>query len=214
MPRDAKAYAEALFSVPGDEAAREARAAALEALALLLAGAWASGEGSEGQGQGHERERAGPAGFAERSVGRYLRDPGVPAEEKSGALASMAPGDSGWAAFCAVLCRAGAWDGVGSASKRYRAAVDEAAGVERALIESARPLDASTKAAIAEAWRRARGASRVELRERIAPHLLGGFRFTAGSTRYDLSVLGKLDRLRAALAEPLRRGPAPIGGTP
>lgn len=191
MRRSSKAFCEALFDLPGESSTKEARAGALEALSSLAAGDGAS---------------------ENRAVWRFLRDPEVDAADKADAVASLLPGDSGWAAFCTVLSRDGAWDRIEPIAAKYREAVDRATGTERALIESARPLSGATRDAVAEAWRAARGASRVIVSERTMPSLLGGFRFTAGSTRYDLSALGKLDRLRAALAAPLPRGRAPIGG--
>lgn len=187
MPRDAKAYASALFDSPGNASAKERRASALEALAGLI--------GGDG-----------------RSVGRFVRDPGVAADDKGLALASLAEDDSAWTAFCSVLAKDGAWDKIAPIARKYRAFVDREAGTERAIIETARPLPEATRESIAEAWRAARGATRVIVSEIVKPSLLGGFRFRAGSIRYDMSVAGKLERLRAALAEPLRRGSLPSGG--
>ncbi len=67
-----------------------------------------------------------------------------------------------------------------------------------ATIESATPLETSTKDALTKTLAK-RFNGTVEIRERIIPSLLGGLRVTVGDWRADASVKGRIERLKQQL---------------
>ena len=62
------------------------------------------------------------------------------------------------------------------------------------IVESAVALSKEQASAVAEVLKKKLGVS--EFSESVNPAILGGLRITVGSTRYDASVLGKLETLR------------------
>lgn len=192
MSRDARSWAEALLGFASGSDIEEQRAHALDATAMASASAAENGHSNP----------------ATNSVTRYLEDPGVDRKAKSEALAAMLPDDEPWGAFCELLVRSHACRLLPRISKEYRKALDRKAGVEHVLIESPRPLDELSRAAVLEAWSSIHGPEKIIVHEVAMPSLLGGFRFTSGSIRYDASIAGKLRQLRDFLAQPLPRTPA------
>lgn len=63
------------------------------------------------------------------------------------------------------------------------------------IVESAVALSTEQTDAVSKLLKEKLGSS--EFTAKVNPAILGGLRITAGSTRYDASVLGKLETLRA-----------------
>lgn len=193
MRADPRSWAEALLGFASAQDVEEKRALALESAAASCT-----------MSSNEESAR----------VARYLDDPGVASSAKTEALAAMLPGDGTWGAFCELLVRANACRLLSRIAKEYRGALDRKTGVERVLIESARPLDSKSLEAVLQTWKALRKPEKIIHSEVIVPGLIGGFRFSSGSIRYDVSIAGKLARLKAILAQPLPRTTAPGEGRP
>lgn len=87
---------------------------------------------------------------------------------------------------------------LGEITKAFRTLLDERLGVAVAEITTARPLDDAEKQELAEALR-ARTGRAVRIQYSLDPSLIGGVLARVGSTIYDGSVRGQLERLRAGL---------------
>jgi len=192
MVPDSRSWAEALYSQGGDSSASSLRAMALESVAETMA----------------MRD-----GCRLSLTSLFFNDPGISAIDKAHTLASMIQGDEQWAAFTTLLVRRKSTGLIPAISSRYRALLDKQDNIERVVLETARPLEAETRKAILNAWTRVKNGSTVIAVETVKPELLGGFRFNAGSVRYDASIAGRLQRLRADLARPLARSASGDGGT-
>jgi F-type H+-transporting ATPase subunit delta len=78
--------------------------------------------------------------------------------------------------------------------------LDERLGFIRADVSSARPLDAAQQAGLASEISRVAG-KKAKLKFSIQPELIAGAVARIGSTVYDGSVRGQLDRLRLKIAQ-------------
>ncbi len=78
--------------------------------------------------------------------------------------------------------------------------LDERLGFIRADVASARPLDAAQQAGLASEISRVAG-KKAKLKFSIEPELIAGAVARIGSTVYDGSVRGQLDRLRLKIAQ-------------
>ena len=87
---------------------------------------------------------------------------------------------------------------LGEISAAVRTLLDERLGMAVAEITTVRPLDDAEKQELAEALR-ARTGREVRIRYSLDPSLIGGVLARVGSTIYDGSVRGQLERLRAGL---------------
>jgi len=191
MTPDTRSWADALFRQPGDAPASERRADALAALSLALV------------------ENGSAAGSGTR---RFLDDPAIEKTVKVEAIAALIPGDAYWKAFTTLIIRRRAGSCIPAMAVKYRALVDKRESIARVVLESARPLDSSTKKAVLDTWQKILESSCVIAEERLKPELLGGFRLSSGSIRYDASIAGRLQRLEEVLARPLDRKKASGGG--
>ena len=87
---------------------------------------------------------------------------------------------------------------LGEIAAAFRTLLDERTGVAVAEITTASPLDDAAKQELAGALA-ARTGRQVRLKFSLDPALIGGVTARVGSTIYDGSVRGQLDRLRADL---------------
>jgi F-type H+-transporting ATPase subunit delta len=87
---------------------------------------------------------------------------------------------------------------LGEIAAAFRTLLDERTGVAVAEVTTARPLDEAEKRELAGALA-ARTGRQVRLEFSLDPGLIGGVTARVGSTIYDGSVRGQLDRLRADL---------------
>lgn len=207
MADSRRAWAKALFLALGEgvepdraEAAREIAALALEAVSAVLKGAAAA------------PARARAAGMDAARAEAFFLDPAIPREAKAEALASLY-GEGGpkegrevFARFAAFLVEKGRVGLIPAIARSYRLLLDRESGIERAELLSARPLPEATVSGIADAWKTASGANRVELRIVQDPALLGGFILRTDSVRYDWSVAGRFKRLGQELSRPINEG--------
>jgi F-type H+-transporting ATPase subunit delta len=85
-------------------------------------------------------------------------------------------------------------------AEAYDTLLNERLGVVFAAVCSARPLEEQEKQELASALR-VRTGKQVQMNVSLDPELIAGFVAQVGSTIYDGSVRGQLERLRADLAE-------------
>lgn len=113
-------------------------------------------------------------------------------------LARAAGLDSLTTEFLARVEKAGALERLDEILDECERLERERAGIFRAEIATARPLDAARKAELA---RRLAGGRKLDVSYREDPGILGGFVARIGERIYDGSVAGRLARLRRRLAE-------------
>jgi len=87
---------------------------------------------------------------------------------------------------------------IGEITAAFRTLLDERTGMAVAEVTTARPLDDAAKQELAEALS-ARTGRQVRMKFALDPALIGGVTARVGSTIYDGSVRGQLERLRADL---------------
>ena len=87
---------------------------------------------------------------------------------------------------------------VGEVAAAYRKLLQEQLGIRQAEIVTARELDAAERDALVAEIGKLAGAQ-VEASFKLDPAILGGTVVRIGSTVYDGSVRGRLDRLKEAL---------------
>ena len=87
---------------------------------------------------------------------------------------------------------------LGEITIAFRTLLDERTGVAVADITTARPLEEAEKQDLAGALA-SRTGRQVRMKFSLDPDLIGGVTARVGSTIYDASVRGQLDRLRADL---------------
>jgi F-type H+-transporting ATPase subunit delta len=131
-----------------------------------------------------------------------FEDPSVPTVQKIAVLDRI-KGKLGLAPqvrnLLAVLIQNDRIGSVAEVVAAYHAELQERLGVHQAEITTARELSVGDKAAVlAHAAELAKG--RVEATFKLDPSILGGVVVRIGSTVYDGSVLGRVERLREVLS--------------
>jgi F-type H+-transporting ATPase subunit delta len=131
----------------------------------------------------------------------FLVNPAIPAVEKVGFLDKL-NARLGLAKqlrnLLAVLIDNGRISGVVEVAAAYRRILQEQLGIRQAEIVTARELGADEKAALVAEVAKLAGA-RVEASFKLDGAVLGGAVVRIGSTVYDGSVKGRLERLKEAL---------------
>ena len=89
---------------------------------------------------------------------------------------------------------------VSEVAQAYRRLLQEQSGIRQAEIVTARELNEKERGALVEEIGKLAGA-RVEASFRLDPAILGGAVVRIGSTVYDGSVRGRLERLKEALIQ-------------
>lgn len=100
--------------------------------------------------------------------------------------------------FLAVLIRNGRMAGFEEVAAEFAREMNQRLGIQQATITSARPLDAGERRELEANIARLTGGQ-VEAQYLVNNDLIGGVVVQAGSTVYDGSVRGRLDRLRQEL---------------
>ena len=98
----------------------------------------------------------------------------------------------------AVLIDNGRIGHVSAVAEAYRRLLQQQLGIRQAEVVTARELTAEERISLAAEIGKLAGA-RVEASYKLDPTILGGTVVRIGSTVYDGSVRGRLDRLKAAL---------------
>ena len=136
-----------------------------------------------------------------RELREFLLDPSFAVEQKVGLLDKMnaklqmaQPVRN----FVAVLIRNGRIAGLDEVVAEFGREVNRRLGIQEAKVTSARPLDGDERQGLEAEIARLTG-SRVEAQYAVDKSLIGGVVVQAGSTVYDGSVRGRLDRLRQEL---------------
>lgn len=132
-----------------------------------------------------------------------LENPGVPPEQKLHLLDAIAK-QSGISRelrnLVAVIIdhrRIGLFEEIAQSARQE---INERLGVAQAEVTTARELTADEKRLLEEKIARTSG-KRITAQYSLDPTLVGGVRVKVGSTIYDGSVRGKLDRMREQLTE-------------
>lgn len=127
-----------------------------------------------------------------------LANPSVTADAKRGILASLgvrAGVDELGARFLRLLLDNGRILRISEVLDAVREALDAREGVVPASVKSAVPLDAAAQARVSDALARATGR-KVRAAFSTEPSLLAGFVARVGSTVYDASALGAIERFK------------------
>lgn len=168
-------YVDALFDVAGTPAAVASELGPLDTFAHTL--------------------RAAP------ELLKTLRNPGLPKDRRTALLEAVA-GKAGCGTLgrrlLAVLLQNRRLHALEDVLAAIRKRLDREGNVLEARVATARPLDA----ALAEQIRTLIGAAtskEIRLVPVVEPALLGGFVVTAGSARYDASLVRRLEKAREAL---------------
>lgn len=101
--------------------------------------------------------------------------------------------------FMKLLTEQGHGASIPACLSEYVRLYDEAHGIRNALAVSAVPLSDGQKAALLEKMQRVTGKT-LRFSYEVEPSLIGGLRVTVDGTRYEGSVKGRLERLRADIA--------------
>jgi F-type H+-transporting ATPase subunit delta len=133
----------------------------------------------------------------------FLVGPLIPVEKKRAALRSVA-GALGASDRCRdfslLLLERHRIDLVAIIAEEFSTTVRERLGIVDAEIASATPLDDNMKARAREALARLSGRE-VRATFEVDPSLVGGLKARIGSTIYDGSVRGRLERLREQIVK-------------
>ena len=128
--------------------------------------------------------------------------PAIPVAKKMAVLAEIAP-KMGIAQvahnFLAVVLEHERFSLLGEIVEAFELLLNERLGVVVAQVSSARALGEAEKQDLETALRKRTG-KQVQMSFSLDPSLIGGVSAQVGSTIYDGSVRGQLERLRAALA--------------
>ncbi len=173
LPAAASRYARALFEAAREQDALDRVAADLRSLEAMV---------------------------AEPQVAAWLADPRVESRRKQALLERALGGrlSTLTAGLLAVLGRRSRQALLPFLPRAFQDLLDRHQGRLRGTVESALPLDDEARRGLEAALSRATGLE-VRLEPRHVPELLGGVRVTLGSTRYDGSVRGRLERVRRRL---------------
>ena len=101
--------------------------------------------------------------------------------------------------FLAVLIRNGRMTGFDEVDAEFGREINRRLGISEAKVVSARPLDETERRELEAGIARLTGG-KVEAEYEVDRSLIGGVMVQAGSTVYDGSVRGRLDRLREELS--------------
>ncbi len=137
-----------------------------------------------------------------RELRDFLLDPSFPVEQKVAVLDKMNAKlqmARQVRNFIAVLIRNGRIWGFDEVVEEIGREVNRRMGIQEAKVTSARPLDESERRALEAEIAKLTG-NQVEAQYAVDKSLIGGVVVQAGSTVYDGSVRGRLDRLRQELA--------------
>jgi F-type H+-transporting ATPase subunit delta len=136
-----------------------------------------------------------------RELREFLLDPSFPVEQKV-ALLDKLNAKLGMPQqirnFVAVLIRNRRMGGFDEVAAEFGREVNRRMGIQEAKVTSARPLDDSERRELEAEIARLTG-NQVEAQYGVDKSLIGGVVVQAGSTVYDGSVRGRLDRLREEL---------------
>jgi F-type H+-transporting ATPase subunit delta len=128
--------------------------------------------------------------------------PAIPAAKKRAVLAALAPSlglEPVTQNFLNVLLQHDRAPLLGEMVEAFELLLNERLGVVVAQITSARALEESERQELAAALR-ARTGKQVQMNFALDPTLIGGVLAQVGSTIYDGSVRGQIERLRSELA--------------
>lgn len=101
--------------------------------------------------------------------------------------------------FLAVLIRNGRMAGFDEVDAEFGREINRRLGISEARVVSARPLDETERRELEAGIARLTGG-KIEAQYEVDRSLIGGVVVQAGSTVYDGSVRGRLDRLRQELS--------------
>lgn len=139
--------------------------------------------------------------LARPDAAKLLANPAVPAEARVSALERILGDDveGPQRNLLSLLVRRGRISQVGAVAGQFRRLYRRREGIVEATVTSARELDDAERSALEERLIAMTG-SRIEMRLAVDESLLGGLQVRLGDRLIDGSVRGRLERLRASLA--------------
>lgn len=133
--------------------------------------------------------------------------PAIPLKKKLAVLSEIAPRlglEAVTQNFLGVVLEHDRFPILGEIVEAFELLLNERLGIVVAQVSSARALEDAEKQELEKALRQCTG-KRVQMHFSLDPGLIGGVTAQVGSTIYDGSVRGQLERLRAELAGPAGR---------
>ncbi|MBI3333303.1 MAG: ATP synthase F1 subunit delta [Candidatus Omnitrophica bacterium] len=137
-----------------------------------------------------------------RDLKRFLGSPEIGEEEKRSLLTRIFSSSIGpeTASFIELLLRRDRTDHLPAISEEAVKVSEEHQGILRGTVTTAHPISSAEAEALAKGVA-ARLGKRVILERRVDPKSLGGARIEVGSTLFDGSVQGSLEKIRRQLLE-------------
>lgn len=130
---------------------------------------------------------------------RFLAHPLVPAERKVEVIDRAFPAlGLDLRNLLYLLVRNGREEYLGLIFEEFLGVRAKGEGIARVAVVGARALERDERARLTEHLERVLG-SRVELEERVDPHLIGGAKIEIGGKVMDTTLLARLERLKALL---------------
>ena len=130
---------------------------------------------------------------------KFFANPRVATEEKEKVIVQVfAKADEKLVNFLRLIVRFEKMPELANLAASFRTVLNESAGVATATIESATKLDAEEIVKLTAALSKMTGRE-VAVETRVNAELLGGVKITIGDELIDLSLTGKLGRLRQEL---------------
>lgn len=86
-------------------------------------------------------------------------------------------------------------------AREFHNAYNEYKGIRRAVVTSAAPLDAATRAEFSDVVKKLSHMSQVELVEKVDPEMIGGFVLNVGDRQIDASIKNKLKSLKLKFSQ-------------
>lgn len=157
---------------------------------------------SQGRFEGASQELEALAGLIRehKDLRRFLVNPGVEPAEKLSVLDRLMGRE--WSeearAFVRMVLEMGRAEALAEIAEAFGELVDEARGIARVQVRTARPLTGELKTQLARQLHRL-GHKQVEMIEETDPSLLGGIQVFLGHRVFDGSLRTKLAELRQRL---------------
>ncbi len=132
-----------------------------------------------------------------------LQNPIIKHEQKLAVLKRIFDGkvNSLTMAFFDIITRKNREPILASIAREFHNAYNEYKGIGKAIVTSARPLDAGARAEFERLVKRYSEKEEVELIEEVDPDLIGGFVLRIGDRQIDASISSKIKALKLQFSE-------------
>jgi F-type H+-transporting ATPase subunit delta len=145
--------------------------------------------------------RSAAAIVADERVERILDNPAIPLDEREAAIGRALDGKvrEPVRRLATLLLRRNRGSILPAVSREFDRLLNRERGVVTAIVTSAAPLSDADLDVVRRRVTSMRGASTVQLEQRVDEALIGGLTVRVGDQLIDASVRGRLERLRAQL---------------